>query len=81
MKYLLVLAVVLIGVWLWRSGRQSDLEDRSRQKAPKRSKGEPGIMVACVHCGTHLPQSEAVHGPGGVYCSAEHRQLHESARS
>ncbi|MEZ5704393.1 MAG: hypothetical protein R3E56_03050 [Burkholderiaceae bacterium] len=36
-------------------------------------------MVACQHCGTHLPESEAVLGRRGSYCCVEHRQQHESA--
>ena len=30
-------------------------------------------MVACLHCGLHLPHSEAVAGTRGPYCSAAHR--------
>jgi uncharacterized protein len=30
-------------------------------------------MVACAHCGLHLPQEEAVNGTKGLYCSTEHR--------
>jgi uncharacterized protein len=36
------------------------------------------VMVACLHCGTHLPESEAVKGRHGAYCCDEHRQLSES---
>jgi uncharacterized protein len=36
-------------------------------------------MVACLQCGTHLPESEAVQGRQGAYCSTEHRQLREGA--
>ena len=32
-------------------------------------------MVACVHCGLHVPESEGLHGAGGFYCSEEHRRL------
>ena len=42
-----------------------------RQRAPG-----PQAMVACAHCGLHLPQPDAVEGEGGRhYCSAEHRRL------
>ena len=33
----------------------------------------PAIMVACRQCGTHLPETEAVRGQQGTYCSTEHR--------
>jgi uncharacterized protein len=32
-------------------------------------------MVACLQCGTHLPEAEAVKGQRGAYCSQEHRLL------
>ena len=32
-------------------------------------------MVACAHCGLHVPESEGVRGNGALYCSDEHRRL------
>lgn len=32
-------------------------------------------MVACARCGVHLPESEAIEGDGGRFCSEEHRRL------
>jgi uncharacterized protein len=29
-------------------------------------------MVACAHCGVHLPRSEALVQDGKFYCSAAH---------
>jgi uncharacterized protein len=38
----------------------------------------PKPMVACAHCGMHVPADEAIAGQGGApYCSAAHRQAHE----
>lgn len=42
--------------------------DADRPKAPER-------MVACARCGVHLPESEALEGDGGRFCSEEHRRL------
>ncbi len=70
MKYLLVLAVVLAGVWLWRSRRSQDLPP-SRE----RPLSQPGLMVSCRHCGVHLPASEAISDAQGHYCSVEHLRL------
>ncbi len=73
MKFLLFVVVVLLGVWLWRSGRQSD---RHADDPPTPPAG-PQEMVRCAHCGVHLPLGEAVVGRIGRYCSQEHRQLAE----
>lgn len=74
MKFLLFLAIVLLVVWLWRSGRRS--EQRSDQAAPPAPPG-PQEMVRCAHCGVHLPHGDAIVGRIGLYCSSEHRQLAE----
>ncbi|MDO9146400.1 MAG: PP0621 family protein [Hydrogenophaga sp.] len=82
MKYLLVLAVILVAFWIWRNNRLTDDAEASRESIrKKRAPKRPAIMVACLHCGTHLPESEAVRGRQGAYCSAEHRQLSESSES
>ncbi|WP_431275207.1 PP0621 family protein [Variovorax ureilyticus] len=77
MKYLLVLAVVFIAIWLWRKGRQEEL--RSRPPPPPRpAVGAPTEMVRCAHCGLHLPATDAVRGDAGrIYCSAAHRKAAE----
>lgn len=78
MKYLLVAAVVLVAFWVWRNNRLSDRADASRDSArQKPAPRKPVIMVACLHCGTHLPENEAVMGRQGAYCSAGHRQRRE----
>jgi uncharacterized protein len=76
MKYLLVFAVVLVAFWFWRQGRQVDNE--KPPSAPPKPLPLPTAMVACLQCGTHLPETEAVRGQQGAYCSEEHRRLHES---
>ncbi len=76
MKYLLVLAVVLIGFWIWRSSREGRNPPPAARRAPDSTKALE--MVPCDVCGLHCPQSELVVGKGGVYCSAQHRRQAES---
>ena len=74
MKFLLVLAVVLVGFWVWRSSRQG------RKPPPVRPGGaaEKAIeMVRCDVCGVHCPSADSVAGKLGVYCSAQHRSQAE----
>ena len=75
MKFLLVLAVLLVAFWIWRNNRQSD---NSAERPARREPGQPLPMIACDHCGTHLPEGEAVKGTDGRYCCHEHRRQHEA---
>jgi uncharacterized protein len=34
-------------------------------------------MIACAHCGVHLPRDEALPGRGGVFCGDAHRAAYE----
>ena len=70
MKYLLVLAIVLIAVWVWRNNRRDD-----RQQPPPAKPPLPQDMVRCPVCSVHLPRTDALPGPDGrLYCCQEHRQ-------
>ncbi len=75
MKFLLFLAIALLLVWLWRSGRRKD-DNPADQATPPPPPG-PQEMVRCTHCGVHLPHADAVVGRIGLYCSDEHRQQAE----
>lgn len=67
MKYLLVLIVVAVGAAWWRSRQAPAVRSTP---APRRA--APENMVACAHCGVHLPRSEAQVQDGKFYCSAAH---------
>jgi uncharacterized protein len=68
MKYLLLLAVLAVAYGLWRN--------KHRQPPPQRPVAQPPApldMVACAHCGVHLPRTEALAQGRLHYCCAEHR--------
>lgn len=79
MKYLLLLAIVLVVIWFLRSGgrtgpartrAQSGSADAAGGAAP----GQPQDMVECPVCQVHLPRTDALPGTDGrLYCCAEHR--------
>lgn len=76
MKYLLVIAVVLVAFWVWRNDRRQEQAERQPRRA-RATPEAPVPMVACRHCGTHLPETEAIQGGRGWYCCAAHHRLEE----
>ena len=76
MKYLLVAAVVGVVLWLMfgmkrRVDRPPPPQQQQRNDPPA---GQLPNMVACVHCGVHLPDKDAPHDADGrAYCSDAHR--------
>jgi uncharacterized protein len=76
MKYLLLIAVVVGVLWLvrGRSSRVNPPASKPPQPAQAAKAVSPQAMVACAHCGLHLPRSEAVAGAQELYCSDAHRR-------
>ena len=81
MKYLLVLLVVGVGVWVWsarfragpRKGRKGQGGSDVSSSSPAAKHGAR-TMVACGHCGVHLPADEAVYADQQPYCGPAHLQ-------
>jgi uncharacterized protein len=74
MKLLLVLSVVLLGIWLWRSNREG--KAGLKPKNPPASRA-PLEMLGCSLCDVHVLASDAIQGKKGIYCCQEHRQRAE----
>jgi uncharacterized protein len=80
MKPVVVLIALLLLVWLLvgsaRRRRRADRHTGAPARAPVPGPGGPiETMVACAHCGVHLPASQALQLEGRVYCSAAHRSV------
>jgi uncharacterized protein len=84
MKYLLVLLVVAVGAWIFVSRRRGPGGKPPLSKSAPNAGGAdtkagdtktiPANIIACVHCGLHLPQAEAqVDAVGQFFCSEAHR--------
>lgn len=72
MKYVLLVVVVAIVLWLM-FGRGHRTE-QVRQRETKRDAAVPVTMLQCAHCGVHLPKSDALFDAGGrPYCGEPHR--------
>lgn len=77
MKLVVVLLALLLLVWLVlgsvrRRARQARREGAAAPEARRPAPIEG--MVACAHCGVHLPSSLAVLGQGRPYCCSAHRE-------
>ena len=72
MKYLVIVLIVLGGIWWIR-------QQRKPSKPSQPASPPPGAqtMLPCAHCGTHVPESDALQGKNGLYCSEAHRNAHE----
>lgn len=74
MKFLLILLVALVGIFLWRSNRQTEV---TRQRQQSGTAAAPLAMVCCTLCSVHVPLVDAVQGNKGLYCSADHLRCAE----
>lgn len=68
MKYLVVVLVVVLVGWLLLRERRPKPPPASATPLPQSLE-----VVACRHCGVHLPRIECVEDRGDVYCSEAHR--------
>ena len=78
MKYLVLLLVVGVALaWLSIARRRSRGERGGAPGAGRRAgahRSEPTAMLACVHCGVHLPRGEGIVSGSRYFCSAEHER-------
>jgi uncharacterized protein len=70
-KFLVLLALVVIGVWFARRA----LARAERDERPPPTASVPDELVSCAQCGMLLPRGEARGAGAGVYCSEEHARL------
>lgn len=76
----IVLLVLVVGLVLWfaRSraggGGKKHAADAPTKPAATGSVDEPAPMLACAHCGVHLPKPDALFDVGGrPFCTDAHR--------
>jgi uncharacterized protein len=70
-RLLVLILLVVAAVWLVRRALHSPVPRQGRGQKP----ASADELVACAHCGVHLPRSEARLVAGGLYCSEEHARL------
>lgn len=76
MKFVVLLIVVVGGLlWLAMGRRKRPTDKAAKPDAAKTAApGTPQAMLACAHCGVHLPSADALRDAAGdAYCSDAHR--------
>jgi uncharacterized protein len=73
MKYLVLLVVLLVAIGIWRKNRAP--HHPPGQPRARHTPALPQDMVACAHCGVHIPRGDALEQGPLAYCSAEHQRL------
>lgn len=69
-KLVVFVGAIVLLLWLVFGGRRRSSRDASRPANGERA--EP--MVACAHCGVHLPRGDAMADAAQRwYCSSAHR--------
>jgi uncharacterized protein len=78
LRFVLLIAAVLLLVWLVRSARRTDKPDPPAPRGPPAERGAASdTMVACAHCGVHLPRGDALEAGGLHFCGEPHRLEHQ----
>ncbi len=76
MKYLLLLVVLAVAGFIFFGRRRPPPAPGKPSARTARDPQAPQVMLACAHCGVHLPQAEArMDAAGHAYCSDAHRLL------
>ncbi len=70
-KLILLLFLGLLAYLVFKGFQRAAARRGEQARKPQ----VPERMVACARCGVHLPESEALEGDGGRFCSEEHRRL------
>jgi uncharacterized protein len=73
---ILLLIVAVAAVWVYQRVARRRARDEQRPSPPA-ARSQPAVqdMVACAHCGVHLPRGEAVKEGALHFCGDAHRRL------
>lgn len=79
LRILLVTAAVVVLVAMLRSAlRRSQRRDEAPAPPPPAEPARVEQIVACAHCGVHLPRGDALAAPDGtLFCGEPHRLAHQ----
>ena len=71
-----ILVLLLVGFLLLKSWlRKLEIMKQQNRQPSGQSKNNTR-MLRCLHCGLHVPESEAISQGGNHFCSLEHAKQH-----
>jgi uncharacterized protein len=75
-KWLFWGAIALAAFWIWKihEGKKKRQAEQSKPQAPGPGKSSAALILACAHCGLHLPKDDAIETNGQWFCSKQHAQ-------
>ena len=79
MKYLILVVIVVAVLFLAKLGRRGGQGGGADAATKPTVAPEKQALLACAHCGVHLPVNESLPGRGGVFCDESHRSAFERA--
>ncbi len=79
MKYVILVAIVVAVLLLTKLGRRGGKSGVQGASDKPSAPAEKQALLACAHCGVHLPVNESLPGRGGVFCDEAHRSAFERA--
>jgi uncharacterized protein len=74
---ILLLIVAVVAGWVYQRVARLRATDAQRPGVEPKAPGPAVVqdMVACAHCGVHLPRSDAVEEGALHFCGDVHRRL------
>jgi uncharacterized protein len=73
---LIKILLLAVGVWLIYTLLKNYGRSVEKEEEPASPSQIEEDMVRCVHCGVHLPRSEAIQSQDEFFCCDEHHRLH-----
>lgn len=79
-RILIILGLIALGLWILRkalgrpdANKASGASDAKPAGAAKKKKDPPALdLIACGHCGLHLPRTEAIWRADQPFCCEDH---------
>lgn len=85
-RILIILGLIALALWMLRkalgrpdANKASGASDAKPAGAAKKKKETPALgLIACGHCGLHLPRSEAIWRADQPFCCEDHARASRS---